>query len=276
MIHETRLARSGEWTPHFRGWCLLRIQSGISYWQEPNGTREIAAGSALVLTQAARGGLCASQLSEVDITYFCLEPEKLTGLLSLSEQRSFKMAASLENSSPRVLPPGHPISERFQQLCLGPNAASLPIRLQLLQLFVDLFEAEFGEEPDAVGEEMDGRGRLRRLLKQMAASEFVDLSLAELAPRMCCSPRHASRLFREEVGTSFREKQTELRLVKACELLANSNAKVVDVALTSGYQSNSLFSLVFKRRFGLSPGKWRQQHGKSSPGGRKQIRLMSV
>jgi AraC-like DNA-binding protein len=78
---------------------------------------------------------------------------------------------------------------------------------------------------------------------------------------MHCSPRHLSRLFRQEVGASFREKQTEVRLARACELLATSNVKVVDVALTSGYQSPSLFNLVFKRHFGMSPGKWREQQG---------------
>jgi transcriptional regulator GlxA family with amidase domain len=141
---------------------------------------------------------------------------------------------------------------------------------------VDLFACEFEDLPASGVEETDGRGRLRRLLNQMAAADFVELSLSELAPRMCCSPRHLSRLFRAEVGASFREKQTELRLGKACEMLANSNAKVVEVALTSGYPSNSLFSLLFKKRFGVSPGKWRRQHTQDSPSGRKNARWPQV
>jgi AraC-like DNA-binding protein len=76
---------------------------------------------------------------------------------------------------------------------------------------------------------------------------------------MFCSPRHVTRLFREELGASFREKQIELRLARACQLLANSNAKVVEVALESGYQSSSVFSELFKRRYGVSPGQWRRQ-----------------
>jgi AraC-like DNA-binding protein/DNA-binding transcriptional regulator YdaS (Cro superfamily) len=276
MIHERKLPEGGEWMPQFRGWCFLQVKSGICYWQEPGGAREIPAGSALVLTRATRGGLCASQLSGVEIAFFYLEPEKLTGLLSLREQHSFKTAASAEEGAVRVLGPEHAVAERFKKLCLNYSASNLAARLQLLQLFADLFGTEFEEQPAEGAREVDGRGRLRRLLNQMAASEFVELSLTELAPKMCCSPRHLSRLFRAEVGASFREKQTELRLVKACEMLANSNAKVVEVALTSGYQSNSLFSLLFKKRFGVSPGKWRQQHAQSSPGGRKHARWLSV
>jgi AraC-like DNA-binding protein len=35
----------------------------------------------------------------------------------------------------------------------------------------------------------------------------------------------------------------------------------VDVALESGYPSLSLFNLMFARRFGISPGRWRQKNG---------------
>jgi AraC-like DNA-binding protein len=276
MIQEMKLPQGGEWRPQFRGWCFLQIKSGICYWQEPGGAREIPAGSVLVRTREARGGLCASQLSGVETAYFCLEPEKLTGLLSLGEQRCIERAASTGKWSMRVLAPEDPIAERFKELCLHYNGANLSARLKLLQLFVDLFAGEFEELPAPGVEETDGRGRLRRLLNQMAASEFVELSLSDLAPKMCCSPRHLSRLFRAEVGASFREKQTELRLVKACELLANSDDKVVEVALTSGYQSNSLFNLLFKKRFGISPGKWREQHAQAGPARRKNARWLPV
>jgi AraC-like DNA-binding protein len=35
---------------------------------------------------------------------------------------------------------------------------------------------------------------------------------------------------------------------------------VVEVALESGYKSLSLFNLMFTRRFGTSPGRWRQRN----------------
>jgi transcriptional regulator GlxA family with amidase domain len=150
------------------------------------------------------------------------------------------------------------------------------MRLQLLQLFMDLFKGELGVEAVEPGLELDGRGRLKQFLNQTAAAELLELSLADLAPRMNCSPRHLSRLFRQEMGTSFRDKQTEMRLAKACQLLATSNAKVIDVALTSGYQSNSLFSLMFKKHFGISPGKWRQRHSRRTAPRQKFVRMLPV
>jgi hypothetical protein len=150
-IQEIKLPRGGGWTPQFRGWCFLQIKSGICYWQEPGGAREVPAGSVLVRTREARGGLCASQLSGVEIAYFTLEPEKLTGLLSLGEQRSIQRAA--EKSSMRVLAPAEPIAERFKELCLKDSGPNLSARLKLLQLFVDLFAREFEELPAPGAEE---------------------------------------------------------------------------------------------------------------------------
>ena len=245
--------------PRFRGWCLSYIESGISYWQEQSGTRELAAESILLLSNEACGKLRASQLSDVAITYFCVEIEKLTGLLSLREQHFFKQAAGQKSLAARVLSHDSPMPERFKILCSNPRPNASAMRLRLLQFFMDLFESDPGRDAAMPSPWMDGRERFRKMMNRMAASDFMELSVSDLAPMMSCSPRHLNRLFRAELGASFREKQIELRMAKACELLSTSNAKVVEVALESGYQSSSVFSELFKRHFGVSPGQWRRQ-----------------
>jgi AraC-like DNA-binding protein len=257
-INEVRLPKGGEWLPQFRGWCVAYIESGISYWHEQNETREVPAGSTLVLAPEARGLVRASQLSEVAIRYFCVETEKLPGLLSLREQHFLKRAAGTKSLAARVLSPDSLMSARLKNSRPNPAAGDSSMRLNLLQLFMDLFDWETDQDLPAPDPWMDGRERFRKMLSQMAAADFVELSVSDLAPMMSCSPRHLNRLFREELGASFREKQIEMRLAKACELLARSDAKVVEVALESGYQSSSVFSEMFKRHFGVSPGRWRR------------------
>ncbi len=259
-VKEIKLPASGEWMPHFRGWCFLQIQSGSCYWRESKWPLDLPQGSSLVFTPAAKGCLWASQLGEVAIAYFCMEPEKLTGVLSLTEQRCLKAAGAQHDAALRALPASHPTSERFKHICQTRNGTNVSLRLQLLRLFVDLFACEMEDKQGVSPGDVNSRDRLRQLLNEIAESEFVDLSLSYLESKMNCSLRHLSRLFREEVGVSFRDKQAEVRLSKACELLANSDVKIVDAAEASGYQSHSLFSLMFKRRFGVSPGRWRQLH----------------
>ena len=91
-----------------------------------------------------------------------------------------------------------------------------------------------------------------------------------------CTTRHLNRIFNEVVGMSFREKHTELRLARACDLLATTQAKVVDVALESGYQSLSLFNSMFTRRFGVSPGKWRENLRQEKPPAPRRVNQKSA
>jgi AraC-like DNA-binding protein len=72
---------------------------------------------------------------------------------------------------------------------------------------------------------------------------------------------------------SFRDKRAEVQLGRARELLATSKSKIVEVALESGYKSLSLFNLMFTRRFGTSPGRWREKYrNNGNHGGRDSHR----
>jgi AraC-like DNA-binding protein len=275
-IHEITLPPSAEWVPRFTGYSFILVRSGVGYWQAPNGPRELSAGWGLALAGNAQGVFRASQLSAVEAAYFLVEPERLTGLLSLEEQRLLKRAAARDELVSRVLSPENPQAEQFNTLCVARKAPSFSLRFQLLQLFNDLFDDALREDEADAGPALEAKTRLRQLLKEMTASEFAEVSLADLAARLHCTPRHLSRLFREEMGISFSEKQTQLRLGKASQLLATTDAKVIDVGSASGYQSNSLFSLMFKKHFGLSPGKWRQQQKKKQPARQKVVRMLSV
>jgi transcriptional regulator GlxA family with amidase domain len=51
---------------------------------------------------------------------------------------------------------------------------------------------------------------------------------------------------------------TRLRVSRAQQLLATSDDKVVDVALSSGFNSLSRFNDVFKKSCGSSPREYRE------------------
>jgi hemolysin activation/secretion protein len=58
----------------------------------------------------------------------------------------------------------------------------------------------------------------------------------------------------------LRAHQTELRLQRARQLLADADAKIINVAYNSGYRHLGLFNAMFKKRFGLTPSEWRRQN----------------
>lgn len=244
---------------------MVEVAEGICYfWQRGGVMREHATGTIFILAGEAGACFRASGLSRVTLRHFWVDPGRLGGVLSLVEQVTLKKAAANPSQPARILPPSHAIARRWKTRGLRPGEATWPERLQMVELFAAGLEAEGKAQLEATETPSDGRDRLRRLLRGMAADELMEASLGELAPKMQCSARHLSRLFRAELGASFRQKQNELRLAKACRLLATSDAKLLDVALTSGFNSSSPFSLLFKKRFGLSPGQWRQRHGQGN------------
>jgi AraC-like DNA-binding protein len=259
VIREMSLLPEGEWSPRLPGWSLIQVASGTGYCLHPRVNQKLETGTVLVMAAQARGSIRASQLGGLSLSFFHVEPERLTGLVSLNEQRFFETAASKELSSPQIFPALSPVAIKMRTLCAGPARTGASFRLQLLQLFTEVFGNELEKAGSGQGAALDARERLLEFLKQTPESELLHLRFAELVSMTHCTPRHLSRIFSDVVGMSFRDRQTELRLNRACELLATTESKVVDVALESGYQSLSLFNLLFTRRFGVSPGKWRQK-----------------
>lgn len=258
-ITEISLPPAGEWTPESPGWILLQITGGTAYWLNAIDTRELPIGSVLLISPEAKGCVRASQLGKLTARFFFTEPGSLVGLMTLGEQEFFRRAAAQDEFSARILPPGDPISEKFLRLREDDSECGFSIRAILLQLFSEIFGAELKRLRTNPSAASGAKERLTELLLQTPAAELLDLPFSDLVQKAKCTPRHLSRIFREALGMSFREKQTEIRLTRARELLATTGYKVVDVALESGYQSLSLFNLMFKRRFGMSPGRWREQ-----------------
>jgi AraC-like DNA-binding protein len=259
VVNELALQPGGEWSPQLPGWLVIHVTSGVGYWLHPRLNWELQMGAIMLLSDQAQGCIRASQVGELRLRFFRIEPGKLIGLVNLADQALLQNAARDEKLSMRVLPANSQVADRLRELSSEKARNTLPARVQLLQLFLELFGAEF-HQPQADGAGvLDARDRLRHLLNQTPVAELLELSFSRLVSQARCSPRHVSRLFTELVGVSFREKQAELRLARACDLLATTDSKVAEVALESGYQSTSLFSAMFKQRFGTSPAKWRAQ-----------------
>ncbi|TMR09445.1 helix-turn-helix transcriptional regulator, partial [Nonomuraea turkmeniaca] len=79
-------------------------------------------------------------------------------------------------------------------------------------------------------------------------------TLAGLAAQAGASERTLARLFRRELGMSFPQWRTQLRLHHALLLLADG-VPVTAVAHRCGWASASAFIDVFRRAFGYTPGR---------------------
>jgi two-component system response regulator YesN len=80
-----------------------------------------------------------------------------------------------------------------------------------------------------------------------------DLSLQEVADRAQVSPTYLSKQLKKELGVSFIDYLTEVRIRKAMQFMNDPSAKVYEIAEMVGYSSQHYFSNAFKKITGVSP-----------------------
>lgn len=84
------------------------------------------------------------------------------------------------------------------------------------------------------------------------------LALKDVARECGLSVSHFSRAFRETSGLAPHQWLLRQRLETAKRLLATSRMSLAEVAIASGFGSQSYLTRFFSRRIGVSPGVWRR------------------
>ncbi|NEE01478.1 helix-turn-helix transcriptional regulator [Phytoactinopolyspora halotolerans] len=107
--------------------------------------------------------------------------------------------------------------------------------------------------------------RLVELCAILRDNPVDDRTLTELGREIGASDRTLTRLFKAELGMSFPQWRTQLRLYRALVLLAE-NTPVTAVAHACGWSSASAFIDAFRRCFGHTPGAHRTGKAGSATG----------
>ena len=96
------------------------------------------------------------------------------------------------------------------------------------------------------------------------AKEFIwgnynqEISLKKIAEAVGINPFYLSHLFRKEMGISFLEYLTSVRISIAKKLLKQTNLSIIEICLEVGYQDPSHFAKVFKKKEGIHPTEYRK------------------
>lgn len=99
----------------------------------------------------------------------------------------------------------------------------------------------------------------------MLSKNYIDtnyhkeaLSLQDVADEFKISPAYLSRLLRQELGVSFIDYLTQVRIKRAIDLMDDPFIKMYEVSEKVGYSSQHYFSTAFKRIIGISPAEYRK------------------
>lgn len=95
-------------------------------------------------------------------------------------------------------------------------------------------------------------------LRYMSEHLADDLSRDQAARQAQLSPAHFSRLFERELGRTFTDMLNQMRVDRACQLLARTSHPLKQVALECGFRDQSYFTKVFRRHAGRTPRQYRR------------------
>ncbi|MGJ8641179.1 MAG: substrate-binding domain-containing protein [Opitutaceae bacterium] len=100
---------------------------------------------------------------------------------------------------------------------------------------------------------------MREVVKYLREHFRKSIGTKDLADRFGVSRRHLEVRFREHMSSSIREYLITLRLDEAKTLLNTSKEPIETIAALTGFCHAPHFSSTFKKHFGLSPTKYRNQ-----------------
>jgi AraC family transcriptional regulator len=100
--------------------------------------------------------------------------------------------------------------------------------------------------------------KLRRVIERMKADLDTDLDLKTIAAESGHSRNHFLRMFRAATQSTPHQYFLRLRIEKAQSLMKNKSLRIIDIAESCGFTSQSQFSRVFRRVIGVTPRQYRR------------------
>ncbi len=180
------------------------------------------------------------------------------GLFDVPEFRSVKKMLALARRGLKIR--GNlrkSVQTAMRELHESPAARKIP---RLLDLLILLSESRAmdplsraGYDPNSLPHD----GRMSVIMAYIQENLFGSLSVPEAARRAGLSPNALCRYFKRQTRRTFTDVVNELRVGEACRLLEETTLSVTDVAFASGFCNLAHFYAEFRRRNGISPGRFR-------------------
>jgi len=105
-----------------------------------------------------------------------------------------------------------------------------------------------GDSPDLV----------KQVIQYIEKHYMDEIGIGQIASQLNVSANYLSTLFHKKTGVTFMKYLTRIRMLKAKELLLNTNLQIKQVAEEVGYYSTRHFTKLFTQTFGSYPSDYRK------------------
>jgi AraC family transcriptional regulator len=128
--------------------------------------------------------------------------------------------------------------------------------IQTLCAHLVLRHSTFGAGGAVASRGLDAK-RLKNAIAYIMAHLNEDVSIEKIARAVHLSPFHFARAFKISTGRPPHQFVIERRIERAKQMLQSTRLTVGDIASECGFQNQSHFTILFRRRTGLTPNVYR-------------------
>lgn len=107
----------------------------------------------------------------------------------------------------------------------------------------------------SVDEQSDGR--IQSILNYIGANYTRKIAIKDMAELTFMTEVSFCKFFKRRFNKSFTTYLNEFRIRKTCQLLRDTEQKLIDVALNCGYENMSFFHRQFKKYLEMTPSEYR-------------------
>lgn len=236
--HDNAFCSSVKFTCHAEQRCILNDRYDIPYQVSHNPHAYVK--------------ICHANAAEAVIP-FCYPPKGCIGVIMVGPFRLAERECRYGQSG-----------KRYRELPLLDSALEQAILALIPVVFGDLLKEVYvnlaGRLPRIPTDE-----RIFKALDEIDRRFRSALSVGEVAAKVFLSESRFIHLFRAECGITFRDYLLELRLNEARRFLLSPTWNIRQVANHCGFAGQSYFAACFKRRFGISPSRFRREAMRRDP-----------
>lgn len=127
---------------------------------------------------------------------------------------------------------------------------------EMIVYLKDLLSKQFTSHSEIIPEEVKNE-TFRNILKYVNDNFCSHISIQSLSQEFIVNPSYICQMFKKELGMTFSEYITSMRIARAQNLLKLTDLSVGDVAEKSGYNDYFHFTKTFKKITGMTPTQFR-------------------
>lgn len=102
-------------------------------------------------------------------------------------------------------------------------------------------------------------GKIKTILSYVDAHYAEEISIESMAKLCFYSKSYFMKFFKESMGISFIAYLNNYRLEIAARMLQATDDNILDISSACGFDNLSYFNRSFKKKYGVTPGKYRKQ-----------------